>query len=103
MEETTSTASARQESPRQESVNINLFAEKTLQKAASAVLVLGIIVAVLGLLMGISEILDGNSFSIVLILCGVSVVLILSLLIYSGIKVFADMSVTLKEINAKLK
>lgn len=43
MEETTSTASARQES-----VNINLFAEKTLQKAASAVLVLGIIVAVLG-------------------------------------------------------
>ena len=33
MEETTSTASARQES-----VNINLFAEKTLQKAASAVL-----------------------------------------------------------------
>ncbi|CDA96162.1 unknown [Bacteroides sp. CAG:709] len=97
MEETTSTASARQES-----VNINLFAEKTLQKAASAVLVLGIIVAVLGLLMGISEILNGNSFSIVLILCGVSV-LILSLLIYSGIKVFADMSVTLKEINAKLK
>lgn len=52
--------------------------------------------------MGISEILNGNSFSIVLILCGVSV-LILSLLIYSGIKVFADMSVTLKEINAKLK
>lgn len=102
MEETTSTASARQENPRQESVNINLFAEKTLQKAASAVLVLGIIVAVLGLLMGISEILNGNSFSIVLILCGVSV-LILSLLIYSGIKVFADMSVTLKEINAKLK
>jgi hypothetical protein len=98
MEETTSTASARQES-----VNINLFAEKTLQKAASAVLVLGIVVAVLGLLMGISEILNGNSFSIVLILCGVSVVLILSLLIYSGIKVFADMSVTLKEINAKLK
>lgn len=98
MEETTSTAFARQES-----VNINLFAEKTLQKAASAVLVLGIIVAVLGLLMGISEILNGNSFSIVLILCGVSVVLILSLLIYSGIKVFADMSVTLKEINAKLK
>lgn len=97
MEETTSTASARQET-----VNINLFAEKTLQKAASAVLVLGIIVAVLGLLMGISEILNGNSFSIVLILCGVSV-LILSLLIYSGIKVFADMSVTLKEINAKLK
>ena len=97
MEETTSTAFARQES-----VNINLFAEKTLQKAASAVLVLGIIVAVLGLLMGISEILNGNSFSIVLILCGVSV-LILSLLIYSGIKVFADMSVTLKEINAKLK
>lgn len=97
MEETTSTASARQES-----VNINLFAEKTLQKAASAVLVLGIIVAVLCLLMGISEILNGNSFSIVLILCGVSV-LILSLLIYSGIKVFADMSVTLKEINAKLK
>lgn len=97
MEETTSTASARQES-----VNINLFAEKTLQKAASAVLVLGIIVAVLGLLMGISEILNGNSFSIVLILCGVSV-LVLSLLIYSGIKVFADMSVTLKEINAKLK
>lgn len=97
MEETTSTASARQES-----VNINLFAEKTLQKAASAVLVLGIIVAVLGLLMGISEILNGNSFSIVLILCGVSV-LTLSLLIYSGIKVFADMSVTLKEINAKLK
>ena len=97
MEETTSTASARQES-----VNINLFAEKTLQKAASAVLFLGIIVAVLGLLMGISEILNGNSFSIVLILCGVSV-LILSLLIYSGIKVFADMSVTLKEINAKLK
>lgn len=97
MEETTSTASARQES-----VNINLFAEKTLQKAASAVLGLGIIVAVLGLLMGISEILNGNSFSIVLILCGVSV-LILSLLIYSGIKVFADMSVTLKEINAKLK
>lgn len=97
MEETTSTASARQES-----VNINLFAEKTLQKAASAVLVLGIIVAVLGLLMGISEILNGNSFSIVFILCGVSV-LILSLLIYSGIKVFADMSVTLKEINAKLK
>lgn len=97
MEETTSTASARQES-----VNINLFAEKTLQKAASAVLVLGIIVAVLGLLMGISEILNGNSFSIVLILCGISV-LILSLLIYSGIKVFADMSVTLKEINAKLK
>lgn len=97
MEESTSTASARQES-----VNINLFAEKTLQKAASAVLVLGIIVAVLGLLMGISEILNGNSFSIVLILCGVSV-LILSLLIYSGIKVFADMSVTLKEINAKLK
>lgn len=97
MEETTSTASARQES-----VNINLFAEKTLQKAASAVLILGIIVAVLGLLMGISEILNGNSFSIVLILCGVSV-LILSLLIYSGIKVFADMSVTLKEINAKLK
>jgi|GEM_PF-5494840 len=97
MEETTSTASARQES-----VNINLFAEKTLQKAASAVLVLGIVVAVLGLLMGISEILNGNSFSIVLILCGVSV-LILSLLIYSGIKVFADMSVTLKEINAKLK
>lgn len=97
MEETTSTAFARQES-----VNINLFAEKTLQKAASAVLVLGIIVAVLGILMGISEILNGNSFSIVLILCGVSV-LILSLLIYSGIKVFADMSVTLKEINAKLK
>lgn len=97
MEETTSTASARQES-----VNINLFAEKTLQKSASAVLVLGIIVAVLGILMGISEILNGNSFSIVLILCGVSV-LILSLLIYSGIKVFADMSVTLKEINAKLK
>lgn len=97
MEETTSTASARQET-----VNINLFAEKTLQKAASAVLVLGIIVAVLGLLMGISEILNGNSFSIVLILCGVSV-LILSLLIYSGFKVFADMSVTLKEINAKLK
>ena len=97
MEETTSTASARQES-----VNINLFAEKTLQNAASAVLVLGIIVAVLGLIMGISEILNGNSFSIVLILCGVSV-LILSLLIYSGIKVFADMSVTLKEINARLK
>ena len=97
MEETTSTASTRQES-----VNINLFAEKTLQKAASAVLVLGIIVAVLGLLMGISEILNGNSFSIVLILCGVSV-LILSLLIYSVMKVFADMSVTLKEINAKLK
>lgn len=97
MEETTSTASARQET-----VKINLFAEKTLQKAASAVLVLGIIVAVLGLLMGISEILNGNSFSIVLILCGVSV-LILSLLIYSVMKVFADMSVTLKEINAKLK
>ena len=98
MEETTSTASARQESE-----NNNHIAEKTLLKAASAVLVIGIIVAVLGLLMGISEILNGNSFSIVLILCGVSVVLILSLLIYSGIKVFADMSVTLKEINAKLK
>lgn len=97
MEETTSTASARQEN-----VKINLFAEKTLEMAASAVLVLGIIVAVLGLLMGISEILNGNSFSIVLILCGVSV-LILSLLIYSVMKVFADMSVTLKEINAKLK
>lgn len=97
MEETTSKASARQES-----VNINLFAEKTLQKAASAVLALGVSVAVLGLIFGISEILNGNSFSMVLILCSVSV-LILSLLIYSGIKVFADMSVTLKEINAKLK
>lgn len=97
MEETTSKASARQES-----VNINLFAEKTLRNAASAVLVLGIIVAVFGLLFGISEIINGNSFSMVLILCGVSV-LILALLIYSGIKVFADMSVTLKEINAKLK
>lgn len=97
MEETTSTASARQET-----VKINLFAEKTLEMAASAVLVLGISVAVLCLIFGISEILNGDSFSMVLILCGVSV-LILSLLIYSGIKVFADMSVTLKEINAKLK
>ena len=99
MEETTSTASARQKT-----VKINLFAEKTLEMAASAVLVLGMIVAVLGLLMGLGQILFGNgdSFSIVFILCGVSV-LILSLLIYSGMKVFADMSVTLKEINAKLK
>lgn len=97
MEETTSKASARQET-----VKINLFAEKTLEMAASAVLVLGISVAVLCLIFGISEILNGDSFSMVLILCGVSV-LILSLLIYSGIKVFADMSVTLKEINAKLK
>lgn len=47
MEETTSKASARQES-----VNINLFAEKTLQNAASAVLVLGISVAVLCLIFG---------------------------------------------------
>lgn len=70
MEETTSTASARQEN-----VKINLFAEKTLEMAASAVLVLGMIVAVLGLLMGLGQILFGNgdSFSIVLILCGVSV------------------------------
>ena len=99
MEETTSTASARQET-----VKINLFAEKTLEMAASAVLGLGISVAVLGLLIGLGQILFGNgdSVSIVLILCGVSV-LILSLLIYSGMKVFADMSVTLKEINAKLK
>lgn len=99
MEETTSTASARQEN-----VKINLFAEKTLEMAASAVLGLGISVAVLGLLIGLGQILFGNggSLSIGLILCGVSV-LILSLLIYSGMKVFADMSVTLKEINAKLK
>lgn len=87
-----------------ETAKINLFAEKTLKKAASAVLALGIIVAALGLLFGGGQILLGNGglFSIAIILCGVSV-LILALLIYSGIKVFADMSVTLKEINAKLK
>lgn len=87
-----------------ETAKINLFAEKTLKKAASAVLALGIIVAALGLLIGCGQIILGNAdpFSIASILCGVSV-LILALLIYSGIKVFADMSVTLKEINAKLK
>lgn len=87
-----------------ETAKINLFAEKTLKKAASAVLALGIIVAALGLIIGCGQILLGNGglFSIAIILCGVSV-LILALLIYSGIKVFADMSVTLKEINAKLK
>lgn len=87
-----------------ETAKINLFAEKTLKKAASAVLALGIIVAALGLLLGGGRILLGNAdlFSIAIVLCGVSV-LILALLIYSGIKVFADMSVTLKEINAKLK
>lgn len=87
-----------------ETAKINLFAEKTLKKAASAVLALGILVAALGLIMGCGKILfvGWDTFSIALILCGVSV-LILALLIYSGIKVFADMSVTLKEINAKLK
>ena len=56
-----------------ETAKINLFAEKTLKKAASAVLALGIIVAALGLIIGCGQILLGNGglFSIAIILGGV--------------------------------
>ena len=98
MEENTNTTPARQGETR-----LDLSAENTLKTIASVILVLGGVVVVICVLVGITGLIGGGGTLYLSLLLSGALLFVVALLIYSAVKVFADMSVTLKEINSKIK
>ena len=87
-----------------EIVNVNSTAEKTLKVFAKITLVLGIVGAslVFGLISSLGA-YDFGPFALIIALLVAIVVLVGAVITWALLKVFADISITLKEINAKIK
>lgn len=98
MEENTNTTPARQDEAK-----LDLSAENTLKTIASVILVLGGFVGVACVFVGITGLIGGEGALFLSLLLLGAVLLAVALLICPAVKVFADMSVALKEINSKIK
>lgn len=82
---------------------IDVAAEGTLKLTVKAILFLGTALAVICVIIGLTGLIGGRGAYFIFAQVSGVLLFVLSLLIYSVIKVFADMSVTLKEINSKMK